>query len=60
MIYSKELLQYRGIVFVSGDSLPHEGINALFSRSDWKEVTQVPVGVLPVGSGNGLANSLAK
>jgi sphingosine kinase len=56
----QELLSYRGIITVSGDGLPHEALNGLFQRNDWSEVCKIPLGVLPGGSGNGLANSLSK
>lgn len=56
----EELTAFDGIITVSGDGLPHEVVNALFSREDWREATQVPVGVLPGGSGNALATSICK
>lgn len=37
-----------------------EVINGLFERSDWSEVIRtIPIGVVPGGSGNGLARSIA-
>lgn len=32
MLSSIDLKPYRGIILVSGDGLPHEAINALYSR----------------------------
>eukprot|EP01017_Pseudomicrothorax_dubius_P028885 TRINITY_DN3466_c0_g1_i4.p1 TRINITY_DN3466_c0_g1~~TRINITY_DN3466_c0_g1_i4.p1 ORF type:complete len:498 (+),score=93.38 TRINITY_DN3466_c0_g1_i4:35-1528(+) len=52
------LLQYSGIITVSGDGLPHEVINALLSRPDAEEAKQVPLGLLPGGSGNALLESV--
>lgn len=47
-----------GIVCVSGDGLLYEVMNGLFSRSDWEVASQMPVGAIPAGSGNGLASAL--
>lgn len=33
--------------------------NGLMARSDWKEAVKTPVGVIPGGSGNGLARALS-
>ncbi|KAL3284427.1 hypothetical protein HHI36_018586 [Cryptolaemus montrouzieri] len=45
---------------VGGDGIVFEVINGLFERWDWSEtVKNIPVGVIPGGSGNGLARSIA-
>lgn len=37
-----------------------EVINGMFERWDWSECTQkIPIGIIPAGSGNGLARSIA-
>ncbi|XP_042899282.1 sphingosine kinase 1 isoform X2 [Parasteatoda tepidariorum] len=53
-----DLSQWDGIVVVSGDGLLFEVYNGLMARSDWKEVIKIPVGVVPGGSGNGLARAI--
>lgn len=55
-----EILKYRSIIVVSGDGLFHETINALLARKDWQQVMTVPIGVVPTGSGNGLAYTLLR
>lgn len=56
----EELMKLRSIVVVSGDGLLHETINALMAREDWKQAVGVPIGVIPTGSGNGLAYTLVR
>ncbi|KNC28417.1 hypothetical protein FF38_02126 [Lucilia cuprina] len=57
----KDLAQkYSGIVVASGDGLLFEVINGIMERPDWRVITrQLPVGIIPCGSGNGLAKSIA-
>lgn len=52
------LSQWNGIVVVSGDGLLFEVYNGLMTRPDWKEAVKIPVGVVPGGSGNGLARAI--
>lgn len=47
-----------GIVSVSGDGMFSEIINGILKRKDWVEATKFPLGIIPCGSGNGLAKSL--
>lgn len=45
---------------VGGDGIVFEVINGMFERWDWSECSQkIPIGVIPAGSGNGLARSIA-
>ncbi|XP_063925407.1 sphingosine kinase 2 [Zophobas morio] len=54
------IYQWSGIVLVGGDGIVFEAINGLFERWDWSDVAKnIPVGVVPGGSGNGLARSIA-
>ena len=53
-----ELGLYDGIVTVSGDGLLHELINGFMAHKDWKNAIHTPVGIIPCGSGNGLAASM--
>ncbi|XP_068217955.1 sphingosine kinase 1-like [Palaemon carinicauda] len=59
LVRSMDLDQYAGLVIVSGDGLLYEIYNGLLSRPDWDKAIEYPVGVIPGGSGNGLARSLA-
>jgi sphingosine kinase len=34
-------------------------VNAILRRPDWKEAVKVPLGIIPSGSGNGLAASIS-
>eukprot|EP01113_Clastostelium_recurvatum_P046939 TRINITY_DN8298_c0_g1_i2.p1 TRINITY_DN8298_c0_g1~~TRINITY_DN8298_c0_g1_i2.p1 ORF type:complete len:593 (-),score=67.33 TRINITY_DN8298_c0_g1_i2:36-1592(-) len=47
-----------GVVSVSGDGLLNELVNGLLERPDWKLSCKIPIGIIPGGSGNGLAWSL--
>lgn len=52
--------KYSAVVIVSGDGLLFEVIQGLFQRSDIDEVIKkLPIGIVPGGTGNGLAKSLA-
>lgn len=55
-----EIVGYKSIIVVSGDGLFHETVNALMARKDWELAMNVPIGVVPTGSGNGLAYTLLK
>jgi len=54
----ENLDKFRSIVVVSGDGLLHEAINTLLSRSDWQKSIRLPLGIVPTGSGNGMAYTL--
>jgi sphingosine kinase len=54
------IFQWSGIILVGGDGIVFEAINGLFERWDWSDVVKsIPIGVIPGGSGNGLARSIA-
>jgi sphingosine kinase len=53
-----DLSQYDGIITVSGDGLLHEVVNGILRREDWAQAVTVPLGIVPGGSGNGLAASI--
>ncbi|XP_047517302.1 sphingosine kinase 1-like [Pieris napi] len=63
--YAKEFVRnqnvynWRGIVAVGGDGVLFEVLNGMFQRLDWQQVfAEVPLAVLPCGSGNGLAKTI--
>lgn len=52
--------EWRWIVVVGGDGIYYEVINGLFERADWEHAIQaIPIGIIPCGSGNGLARAIA-
>ncbi|XP_055366666.1 sphingosine kinase 2 isoform X2 [Betta splendens] len=53
-----DLSQWDALVIMSGDGLLFEVINGLMEREDWQQAIQVPLGILPGGSGNALAASI--
>ena len=55
---SVDLDAYDAIATVSGDGLLHELINGLMKHKDWQRAIKHPIGVIPGGTGNGLAVSM--
>lgn len=55
---SSLLHQWNGFVVVSGDGLLYELFNGLMARDDWQQAIKLPVGIIPGGSGNGLAAAI--
>lgn len=59
-VRTKDIYQWCGLVMVGGDGIVFEVVNGLFERPDWENaVKELPLGVIPCGSGNGLAKSIA-
>lgn len=56
--YSLDLTKYDGLVCVSGDGILVEVVNGLLQREDWQTAIKMPLGVVPAGTGNGMAKSL--
>lgn len=52
------LFSWDSITVVSGDGLLFEVFNGLMARDDWEKAVKMPVGIIPGGSGNGLAASI--
>eukprot|EP00939_MAST-03C_sp_MAST-3C-sp1_P005293 g5293.t1 len=53
--------KHRGIVVASGDGLLHEVLQGIMSRPDAaKVVRHIELGILPLGSGNGLSASILR
>ena len=59
LVAKEDVRRWKAIVIVSGDGLVHEVYNGLFERDDWAQACQIPVGIIPGGSGNGLAKSVS-
>ncbi|KAG9452754.1 hypothetical protein H6P81_005658 [Aristolochia fimbriata] len=58
LAHSLDLSKYDGIVCVSGDGVLVEVVNGLLQREDWAAAIKMPIGVVPAGTGNGMAKSL--
>lgn len=59
-VRNRDIYAWRSIVVVGGDGIYFEVINGLFERADWESaIDSVPIGIIPCGSGNGLARTIA-
>ncbi|XP_067115793.1 sphingosine kinase 1 [Osmerus mordax] len=58
LVREADLSQWDALVIMSGDGLLFEVVNGLMEREDWREAIQIPLGILPGGSGNALAASI--
>ncbi|KAJ7201988.1 hypothetical protein O6H91_Y491500 [Diphasiastrum complanatum] len=62
LVKSLNLTQFDGIVCVSGDGILVESftqvLNGLMKREDWEQAIKTPLGIVPAGTGNGMAKSL--
>ena len=59
-VRTKDIYQWSGLVMVGGDGIVFEVVNGILQRPDWeKALNELPLGVIPCGSGNGLAKSIA-
>ncbi|KAF8669496.1 hypothetical protein HU200_051297 [Digitaria exilis] len=54
--HSLDLRKYDGIICVRGDGFLV--VNGLLQREDWGTAIKVPLGIIPAGTGNGMAQSL--
>jgi len=51
---------FKGIIVASGDGGVYDALQGIMARKDWAKCLQnLPLGILPCGSGNGLAKSVA-
>ncbi|GBP92900.1 Sphingosine kinase 2 [Eumeta japonica] len=58
-VRTRNVYSWRGIVAVGGDGVLFEILNGMFERLDWHQaLNEVPLAVLPCGSGNGLARTI--
>lgn len=59
-VRTRDLSQWCGLILVGGDGIVFEAINGLLERPDWDQcLKDLPLAVIPCGSGNGLAKSIA-
>lgn len=55
-----DIYTYRSIICLGGDGIVFEVINGIFDRGDWqKSLAAVKIGIIPCGSGNGLAKTIS-
>uniref|UniRef100_A0AAY5F3J7 sphingosine kinase n=1 Tax=Electrophorus electricus TaxID=8005 RepID=A0AAY5F3J7_ELEEL len=59
LVRSADLSECSALVILSGDGLLFEVINGLMEREDWEQAILTPLAILPGGSGNALAASVA-
>ncbi|XKL63879.1 hypothetical protein PGB90_006243 [Kerria lacca] len=61
LIKSSNILKWKnGLITIGGDGVLFEIINGIMERPDWKHIINtIPLGIIPGGSGNGLAKSLS-
>lgn len=58
-VRTRNVYNWRGIVAIGGDGVLFEIVNGMFERLDWQQSLQeVPLAILPCGSGNGLARTI--
>ncbi|ODM97758.1 Sphingosine kinase 1 [Orchesella cincta] len=60
MVSSSNLSEIDGIITVGGDGLLYEVVNGLRCRDDSDRISNIPLGIIATGSGNGLARSVAE
>lgn len=53
-----DLAKYEAVVSVGGDGLLYELLEGFMSRPDWRQAVTMVLGVVPGGTGNGLAFSI--
>ncbi|MDY6936426.1 MAG: diacylglycerol kinase family protein [Cyanobacteriota bacterium] len=51
-------LDIDGLVVVGGDGTIYEVVNGLMSRPDWQQAIEIPIGIVPAGTGNGLSKTV--
>lgn len=58
-VRTRNVYSWRAVVAVGGDGVLFEVLNGMFERLDWQQaLAEVPLAIMPCGSGNGLARTL--
>lgn len=59
-VRERDVSVWKCIIVMGGDGILFEVINGLLERPDWAKVLkELPLGIIPSGSGNGLAKTIA-
>lgn len=59
-VRTRDIYAWRNIVVVGGDGIYFEVLNGMLERPDWeRSLDEMAIGIIPCGSGNGLAKSIA-
>lgn len=57
-IAALDLEGVKGLISVGGDGTAYQIINGLMARRDWQTAIQLPLGLLPAGTSNGLCKTI--
>ena len=58
LVQQLDLTKVDGLVIVGGDGTIHDAIAGLMSRQDSRRAIELPLGIIPGGTGNGLSKTL--
>ena len=58
LVQELDLTKVDGLVIVGGDGTIHDAIAGLMSRKDSRRAIELPLGIIPGGTGNGLSKTL--
>ena len=58
LVQELDLTEVDGLVIVGGDGTIHDAIAGLMSRRDCRRAIELPLGIIPGGTGNGLSKTL--
>ena len=58
LVKELDLTKVDGLVIVGGDGTIHDAIAGLMSRRDRRSAIELPLGIIPGGTGNGLSKTL--
>ena len=58
LVQQLDLTKIDGLVIVGGDGTIHDAIAGLMSRQDSSRAIELPLGIIPGGTGNGLSKTL--
>ena len=58
LVKQLDLTKVDGLVIVGGDGTVHDAIAGLMSRQDSRRAIELPLGIIPGGTGNGLSKTL--
>lgn len=60
LVRTRDVFVWKSIVVVGGDGIYYEVLNGLCERPDWERaLDEISIGIIPCGSGNGLAKTIS-